>query len=85
MLVILFMDRNLSYGNLRHMGDVFEAGDDFTDGDISRIEIRGVIRSAKQSGEVIGRGSVGEEDTVQDCISFRRPEGFPDLGTTVGA
>jgi len=29
------------------MGDVLEAGDDFTNGDISRIEVRGVIRPAK--------------------------------------
>ena len=65
-LVVLFVDRHLSDGDLRHLCDVFEAGDEFADGDVSRIKVRGVIRPAKQCGDVIGRGSVGEEDTVQD-------------------
>lgn len=47
MLVALFMDRNLSYGYLRHIGDVLETGDNLSNGDISGIEIRGVIRPAK--------------------------------------
>lgn len=46
MLVILIPDRNLSDGELWKRCDVFKAGDKFTDGDITGIEIRGVIGPA---------------------------------------
>jgi hypothetical protein len=47
MLVALFMDGNLSNREFRLLRDVFEAGDEFADGDISWIKIGGVIRPAK--------------------------------------
>lgn len=85
MLVTLFPYRYLGDGNLRHLHDVFKAGDDFANGNISRIEIRGVVRPPKQGSNVIGRRSVGEEDAVQNCVSFRSPNNFPDVRTAVGA
>lgn len=85
MLVTLLLDRNLNDGEFRRLCDVLIAGNDFANCDISRVAVRRVIRPAKQDGKVIRRRSVGEEDTVQDCISCRRLEGFPDIGTTVGA
>ena len=47
MLVTLLADRNLNDGEFGHLGNVFETGNKFTNGDITRIEIRGVIGSAK--------------------------------------
>lgn len=85
MLVTLFPNGNLSDGELGHLRDIFETGHEFTDGDISGIEICGVIGPAKQSCEVIGGGGVGEEDPVQDGISCGGFERFLDVGTTAGA
>jgi len=84
MLVILFPDGNHSNRKLWHVRDVFEPGDELADGNVSGVEICGVIRPPEQSSEVIGCRSVGEEDTVQDCISRRGLEGCPNVGTTVG-
>lgn len=69
MLVVLFPNRDLSDRKLWHVLDLFKPGDKFSDGDGSRIDVRGVIGPPKQGGEVIGCRSVGEEDTVQDRIS----------------
>lgn len=85
MLITLFPDGNLSDGELWHLGDVFETGNKFADGYITGIEICGVIGPAKQSGEVIGRGCVGEEDPIQDWISCSSFEGFLDVGAATGA
>ena len=65
-LVTLFAERDLSDGELWHVRDVFKAGDEFADGYVSGIGIRGVIGPPEQGGDVVGRGSVVEEDTVQD-------------------
>lgn len=46
-LIALFPDRNFGNGKLRHLCNILKAGDNFTNGDISGIEIRGVIRPAK--------------------------------------
>ena len=64
MLVTVFPYRNLRDREFRHVRDVFETRNKFPNGDISRIEIRRVIRTPKQCGEVIGCRSVGEEDAV---------------------
>ena len=58
MLVVLLANGHLRHRELRHQGDILEAGDEFADGDIARIEIRGIVRPAKQGSEVIGRGCV---------------------------
>lgn len=84
MLVTLFSDRNFSDGDLGHLRDIFETGNEFADGNIAGIEVCGVIRPAKQGGEVIGGGSVGEEDPVQDWISGSSLEDFLDIGTAAG-
>jgi hypothetical protein len=84
MLVTLVPDRDLGDRDLRHLRDIFEAGDEFSDGDIARVEIRGIIRPTEQGCEVIGRGGVGEEDPVHDSISRRSFEDVLDVGTTVG-
>jgi hypothetical protein len=47
MLITLFPDGNLSNREFRLLRDVFEAGDEFADGDIAWIKIGGVVRPAK--------------------------------------
>lgn len=85
MLVTLVPNRNLSDGELRHVRNVFETGNELGDGEVTGKEIGGVIRPAKQSGEVIRGGSVGKEDPVQDRISRSGFNGRLDVGTTAGA
>ena len=85
MLVALVPERNLSNGELWHARDIFETGDEFSNGDISRVLIRRVSRPPEQDGEIIECRSVGEEDSVQDTISFARFEDLPNVGTATGA
>lgn len=58
MLVVLFANGHLRHRELRKLGDILETGDEFADGDIARVEIRGIVRPAKQGSEIIGRGGV---------------------------
>jgi hypothetical protein len=68
MLVRLLTEGHLGHGELWHLCNVFEPGDEFTDCDIARVEICGVIGAPKEGGEVVRRGSVGEENPVYDRI-----------------
>ena len=82
-LVNLLPERNTSDGKFWHGRDLLETRDELADGNISRVDICRVIGPPKQGGEVIGRRSIGEEDTIQDRISIRVAYDFPNVGTLV--